>query len=226
MCGRYSLFSKASTINDEFQIRDSVVLAPRYNIAPIQDAPVVRAEDGKRRSLSLLRWGLVPSWAKDKTIGNRMINARAETVAEKPSFKSALQKRRGTIPADGFYEWKQTEQGRQPYFIQLHSRSLLGLAGLWERWTNKEGQAIESFAIITTEANDFMRPIHDRMPVILDRNYYEQWLNCRDYDGQQVGHLLKPCSSDLLKMYSVGKQVNSPGNDSRVCIQQWSGSVS
>ena len=220
MCGRYSLHSKAPAINSEYQIRDSVVLAPRYNIAPTQDAPVVRAVDGKRRSLSILRWGLIPSWAKDEKIGHRMINARAETVAEKPSFRSALQKRRCIIPADGFYEWKQTEQGKQPYFIQPHKRSLLGLAGLWEEWKSKEGQAIQSFTIITTEANGFMQPIHDRMPVILDRNYYEQWLNCRDYDGKQVSHLLKPCPGDLLDMYPVGKQVNSPSNDSRACIQK------
>lgn len=196
------------------------MLAPRYNIAPSQNAPVVRDVDGKRRSLSLLRWGLIPSWAKDEKIGHRMINARAETLAEKPSFRKALQERRCVIPANGFYEWRQTEQGRQPYFIKPHDRRLIGMAGLWERWTRKEGQAIESFAIITTSANDLMKPIHDRMPVVLSRECYEQWLNCRDYDGGQIGRMLKPFPSDLLEMYPVGKTVNSPTNDSRACIQQ------
>jgi len=225
MCGRYSLSSPPEILKEDFGLSACPELNPRYNIAPSQDAPVIRQSESGERTLSMLHWGLIPSWAKDPSIGNRMINARAETVAEKPSYRTAYKRRRCIIPADGFFEWKQTKDGKQPYYIHSSDHSLLGMAGLWERWERSE-QAIESFTIITTVANEFMQPLHERMPVILNRSDYEQWLNCKDTDGQQIRPLLRPISIGSLEAYTVRKDVNNPANDTKLCTQRLSESAS
>jgi putative SOS response-associated peptidase YedK len=216
MCGRFTLTSPIESVSGYFQASSSIQFEKRYNMAPSQDIPVVRSMDGHQREVVILKWGLVPSWAKDPSIGSHMINARAETLAEKPSFRSAFRKRRCIIPANGFYEWKQ-ENGKQPYYIRPKHEGLIGFAGLWEQWEDPD-QLIESFTIITTEANNFMQPVHDRMPVILNPASYDQWLNHKDCSDQSVIHLLSDCGVEM-DCYPVSKYVNSPSNDDVRCIE-------
>ncbi len=193
-------------------------LAPRYNIAPSQDAPVVRAaDDGGARELAMLRWGLIPPWAKEAAIGNRMINARAETAAEKPSFRAAFKKRRCLVPADGFYEWKLEGTRKQPYRVFLDGGGTLAFAGLWERWRGG-GETIESFAILTTDANPLLAPIHDRMPVILEPAAWPAWLEVEGTPPEALAALLAPAPDDALDAYPVSTRVNSPRNDDADCI--------
>jgi len=190
-----------------------------YNIAPTQQAPVVVARDGKHRKVSLMTWGLVPHWAKEPSIGNHMINARAETLAGKPSFRMPYRQQRCIVPVSGFYEWQRQDGGKQPYYFHPPSEGrLLGLAGLWESWEDPE-QRLETFTVITTTANRAMQPVHDRMPVIIRPEMYEQWLNCRDYSGEAVSHLLAPPADDLLTCHPVSRFVNNPEHDSRMCIE-------
>lgn len=225
MCGRYSQTKSWSGLVEHFQIDDDVPalnLAPRYNIAPTQDVPVVRHQAGSsKRKIVLLRWGLVPSWAKEPGIGARMINARAETVAEKPSFRSAFKHRRCLIPADGFYEWKKEEAGpRQPYRITLKNRDPFAFAGLWERWEKAPDEIpVKTCTIITTEANDLLQPIHDRMPVILHREDYDKWLNAEANSGESVLPLLRPYPSEEMAFYPVSRHVNNVRNDDPQCVE-------
>lgn len=219
MCGRIAFTTSIQTVAATFRAATDIDYPKRYNIAPSQMVPVVTAKDGKHREISLMKWGLVPHWAKDPSIGNRMINARAETLAEKPSFKTAYQKQRCIVPASGFYEWKAEAAIKQPYYIHASSKGvLLAIAGLWESWEGQD-RLIESFTIITSQANEFMMPIHDRMPVIILPEYFEQWLNCRDYPGQNVAHLLNALPKDMLDAYPVSRAVNDPANDSWKCTQ-------
>ena len=222
MCGRYSLTSPLEAVQQLFDVTGGGNLAPRYNIAPTQTVPVVRRDDAapSGRELAQLAWGLVPSWAKDPTMGARMINARAETVAEKPSFRSAYRRRRCLVPADGFYEWKKENGGKQPYRIAFADNRPFAFAGLWEHWQGRDGSEIESFTIITTEANDQLRPIHHRMPVILDPGAYGAWLEVDNDDGAA---LLKPYAGAELDAYPVSRHVNSPRNDDAECIQRNTG---
>jgi putative SOS response-associated peptidase YedK len=195
------------------------VLAPRYNIAPTQSVIVV-GDDGERY-LKQMRWGLIPSWAKDESIGNRMINARAETIAEKPAFRAALKKRRCLIPADGFYEWKKGETSKapkQPFCIRLKSKEPFGFAGLWEHWTSPDGEEVLSCTIITTEVNELLKEVHHRMPVILPREAEAVWLDPKIQDTDKLLPLLKPYPSDEMEFYPVDRIVNSPANDTPDCI--------
>ncbi len=180
MCGRYMITSPGEAIRRVFDVPTLFDLAPRYNVAPSQEVPVVRIEgDEGRRDLALLRWGLIPSWAKDPGIGNRMINARAETLTEKPSFRAAFKHRRCLVVADGFYEWQKRPGGpKQPYFISPSNREPMGFAGLWERWRDPaEGPPIETCTIVTTSASEELAPIHGRMPVIVAPANFEAWLD-------------------------------------------------
>ncbi len=190
---------------------------PRYNAAPTQLLPVVRLDAAGRRELALLRWGLVPSWAKDPAIGNKLINARAETVAEKPSFRAAFKARRCLVPCDGFYEWKRSGGAKQPYRITMADGSPFAVAGLWERWT-KGGEPLESFTIITTAANELMASIHDRMPVIIDPATYDAWLESRDTAIPMA--LLEPYPARRMSAYPVSTRVNSPRNDEPAVIER------
>jgi putative SOS response-associated peptidase YedK len=216
MCGRFTLAVPAADIADFFEVDARLNLPPRYNIAPTQETPVVRAKE-EGRELALLRWGLIPSWAKDPAIGNRMINARAESVAEKPAFRAAFKARRCLVPADGFYEWQKAGKGKQPFYIRRKDRAPFAFAGLWERWRDRaEGESLETFTLITTEPNSLMAPIHNRMPVIIPEEAYEQWLNPEETGDPD---LLVPYPEEELTAYPISTWVNSPAHDDEKCIQ-------
>ena len=177
MCGRFAFYSPSEAAVALFGVSTSIAIEPRYNIAPTQFIAAVRDDENRQRELVMLRWGLVPFWAKDPSIGNRMINARAETVAEKPSYRAAYRHRRCVVLADGFYEWQRDGDTKTPYLISLANGEPFALAGLWENWTDKEsGESLQTTTLITTVANDFMTPLHHRMPVILESGTAGEWL--------------------------------------------------
>ncbi len=215
MCGRYALFSDPERIRVHFGLREVPPLPPRYNIAPSQEVPGVRHRE--ERELAMLRWGLIPSWAKDIKTGYRMVNARAETVAQRPAFRAAFRRRRCLLPADGFYEWQARGRYKQPYFIRRKDGDLMAFAGLWEHWEG-EGEVIESCTLIVTDANPLLRPIHDRMPVIIDRADYDRWLlPTEDFAGLLA--LLRPYPEGALEAYPVSPYVNNPRHDDPRCIE-------
>ncbi|PWB75580.1 hypothetical protein C3F09_02105 [candidate division GN15 bacterium] len=219
MCGRYTLAVQLDLIADRFACGPEFSqLTPRYNIAPGQLAPVVVQEEG--RKLRMMKWGLVPSWARDDSIGYKMINARAETLHEKPSFRKALEQRRCIIPADGFFEWRKEPDGKSktPMRIVLTDHSLFGLAGLWERWRDPEGKELLSYTIVTTTPNHLLEPIHNRMPVILSQDAEERWLNAGEANPRDLIDMLKPYPAEQMEMFPVSKVVNNPRADSPECI--------
>ncbi len=224
MCGRFVLIAPGETLIEQFTLNPDVIpslsnLAPRYNIAPTQPVLAVRlAPDSGERELALFRWGLIPSWAKDLSIGSRLINARSETVTDKPSFRAAFKRRRCLIPADGFYEWQRQGNKKQPIYIHSHDDRPFALAGLWETWQGGDGSVIDSCTILTTEPNELMGPIHNRMPVILEPPDYDLWLHAEP-DPDQGLHLLRPYPAPKMRTYPVSTLVNNPRNDSPDCIQ-------
>ncbi len=218
MCGRFTLFASPDTIQAEFDLPEVPAnLAPRYNIAPTQAVAVI-ANHTERR-LELFQWGLIPSWAKDPSIGSRMINARAETLAEKPSFRTALRKRRCLILADGFYEWRKESGGKTPFFIHLRSGRPFALAGLWEVWQTPDGVALPTCTIITTGPNSLVAALHDRMPVILPPDAYARWLDPEPQAPADLAPLLVSYPADAMNLYAVSRAVNSPANDSPSCVE-------
>lgn len=214
MCGRFTLSSPADVLEEYFELDSTPQdLIPRYNIAPTQPVAIIRQIEGLGRHLDRVRWGLIPSWSKDPAIGNRLINARAETVAEKPSFRAAFKRRRCLVPTDGFYEWKAVHGNKQPYWIGLQDRPPLGLAGLWEHWEDPDsGEHIETCTIITTQANCQMQDIHQRMPVILPKSAYAAWLS-PDSSLACLQGLLVPYPESTLISYPVSRSLNNPQND-------------
>ncbi|MCJ8008484.1 SOS response-associated peptidase [Lederbergia wuyishanensis] len=213
MCGRYSLF----TAREDFAVRFGLVdfeefeWVERYNIAPSQNVlAIVRSEVGNK--MGMLKWGLIPSWASDPKIGYKMINARAETIDQKPSFKMLLKRRRCIIPADGFYEWKKEGTKKIPYRFQLESKEPFAFAGLWDRW-EQNGSIIQSCTIITTEANALVKDVHDRMPVILTKESENKWLDRTNQDENELKSLLVPFAAEKMQAYTVSPLVNSPKND-------------
>lgn len=218
MCGRFSLGATDAEILAEFKAKKDQQAEEhqkRFNIAPSQVIAAVRQIESER-VLSGLKWGLVPSWAKEESIGNRMINARAETLLEKPSFRNAFRSRRCIIPASGFYEWKRLgdKGGKQPFYFFLKDKPVFGFAGLWEEWTDKEtGKQLESCTIITTEANTVLEPVHDRMPVIIKPEDYEQWLDSKEMDIDRLQKLLAPYPAEKMQSHAVSRQVNNPSFD-------------
>jgi len=219
MCGRFTLTANADTLKKTFALPDVPQnLVPRFNIAPTQPVAVVVA-DAAGRHFDVFRWGLIPFWVKDAAIGNRLINARAETIAEKLSFKHALRRRRCLILADGFYEWQKTLHGKQPVFIHLKNREPFGFAGLWEHWSAPDGSEIVSCAIITTTPNDLLAPVHTRMPVILPPDAYEVWLAPEEQPPATLLPLLVPFPADEMAFYPVSTMVNAPANDHPACIE-------
>jgi len=209
MCGRFAFYSPAEATAALFGVGEALEIKPRYNIAPTQDIAAVRDGSDGARELALLRWGLVPFWAKDPSIGNRMINARAETVAEKPSFRAAYAKRRCLILADGFYEWRKEGDGKTPYFISLASGEPFAFAGLWEDWHAKDSEeSLQSTAIITTAANDFMSTLHHRMPVVLERETANRWL---DGDNDLLAEIT--AQSPAFQAWPVDRRVNNARNE-------------
>jgi putative SOS response-associated peptidase YedK len=220
MCGRYTL-SKPGDVLQELQVEidaDLELLAPRYNIAPTQKVPIVRLDRQGRRELIGARWGLIPFWAKDPSIGNSMINARSETIAEKPAFRNALKSRRCLIPADGFYEWRKLGKVKQPYHIHFAERRLLVFAGLWERW-DKGPEPIESCTILTTSANTAIAGLHERMPVILDAATRARWLETQAADPLELAALLQPYPADDFVLTPVSRLVNDARNESALCLE-------
>lgn len=222
MCGRFTLtvpeeewvhFFHVQTINLKFQ--------PRYNIAPGQLIAAIVADDEGTRRAGLLRWGLVPPWSSDEKIGNKMINARAETIHEKPSFRNPFLKKRCLIPADGFYEWKKIGRNRQPYRITLKEQPLFAMAGIYETWTSPDGRTVHTCSIITTEPNELMQDIHDRMPVILPREAEALWLNRELQSVHELQQLLRPYPASEMRAYPVHPKVGRVANDMPDCIDPY-----
>ena len=219
MCGRYSLTTAPEALRRLFDFDTTPNLQPRYNIAPTQSAPVVRPAANGGRELAMLRWGLIPSWAKEASIGSKMINARSETVAEKPSFRSAFRHRRCLVPADGFYEWRREGEIKQPYRIGMKGGAAFAFAGLWESWPgNDDDDAVETFTILTAEANRRLGPIHARMPVILAPDAYDAWLDAESGSRDDALGLLRPFAEAPMAFYRVSTRVNSPRNDDPDCL--------
>jgi len=218
MCGRYSLTTPVEAMAGLFEFSERPNLAPRYNIAPTQGVPVVLRNESGTRSLTMMRWGLVPSWAKN--IGTApLINARAETVADKPSFKTAFRRRRCLVPADGYYEWQTTAPGKQPYRIVMRNGGIFAFAGIWERWRSRDGSEVLSCAFVTLEPNAMLAAIHDRMPAILPRENHAAWLD-PETSVDRLKDLLKPYPQELMRAYPVAKRVGQVANDDPEIIRE------
>jgi putative SOS response-associated peptidase YedK len=221
MCGRYTLRANAHDLTEVFSTLNEIEWTPRYNIAPTQTVAAVRQQEkGKGRELALMQWGLIPSWAKDPEIGSNLINARADGVATKPSFRSAFKKRRCLIATDGFYEWQAVpgQKTKQPYHIGITDVPIFAFAGLWESWIDPDGKPLETCCIITTDANEVMRPVHNRMPVILNPTDYNDWLDRSQQDPEPLTELLQPYPPKRMQLVPVSKLVNSPRNDTPKCV--------
>jgi len=211
MCGRFSFALSDKIIEELFDVDiEQDDLIPRYNCAPSQMLAVITNENQKK--LSFLKWGLIPFWAKDMSIGSKMINAKAETILEKPSYKKPFKSRRCLVPADSFYEWKQDKE-KNPYRILMKDERPFAMAGIWDKWRDAEGNEINSFSIITTEANDLMKGIHHRMPVILPFSEEKNWLNSDDVSF--LCSLLNPYNAQEMQAYAISKLVNNPRNDNQ-----------
>lgn len=219
MCGRYFIDAKLEDIEQLVgPLSSRVRLQPRYNIAPEQPVAVIHADATAARHLTFMRWGLIPGWSKGPDRRFSMINARAETVAEKPAYRSAIRYRRCLIPASGFYEWRAGAH-KQPFVIRRTDQQLMMFAGLWEDWMGPDGSEISSCSIIVTEANAAVRPVHERMPVILDRKDFAHWLDRSEQHSKDVLPLLKPCEPQVLEVYPVSREVNNPQHDGPRLIQ-------
>jgi putative SOS response-associated peptidase YedK len=219
MCGRFAQRTDPKRVAKWFGVEEVPELEPRYNIAPTQEITAVReTEDG--REITFFKWGLIPSWAKDTSMGARLINARSETVREKPAFRQAFKQRRCIIPADGFYEWQRTDGRKQPFFFQMKDESPFGFAGLWEQWKGEEGKVINSCTILTTAANEVLRPVHDRMPVILHSDDYSLWLDHDTRKLEMVEDLLRPYPSREMASYPVSTLINSPRSQGERLIER------
>lgn len=217
MCGRYTLI-EVNGLQRRFALEEALPDTPaRYNIAPTQTLPVVVRHSPNH--LEWMRWGLVPFWAKEPGIGSRMINARAETVAEKPAFRRAFRSRRCLVPASGFYEWKRAAHGKTPYYIHLPDAPLFAFAGLYETWRDPQGAEMQTYTIITTAANDLMAPLHDRMPVILHAEDEDRWLDPDATEPEQLLPLLRPYPANAMVAYPVAPAVNSPRNDTATLLE-------
>ena len=224
MCGRFTLTDPDADIAVQFGLPEIPDIPPRYNIAPTQPVAAVRLKAREQaRELVMLHWGLVPSWVKDPKIGARMINARSETAAQKPSFRAAFRRRRCLVIADGFYEWQKQNGAKQPFFIHFRDARPFAFAGLWEHWLGPDASEIESCTLLTTEPNDFLRPVHNRMPVILKPEAYQLWLDPEVQQPDQIQPLLRPYPAQDMNAYSVSTFVNRPANDSPRCIEPLAG---
>jgi putative SOS response-associated peptidase YedK len=217
MCGRFTLSSNKQRLQKTFPMFDLMDVRERFNIAPTQQILAVRQEDAQRPKGSMLRWGLIPSWAKEKKIAASLINARADSVADKPSFRNAFKRRRCLILADGFYEWRKGTTPKQPFHIRRKDGEPFAFAGLWERWTGEE-PPLESCTIITTDPNDVVRPLHDRMPVILDAKDYATWLNPANSDPGVLQEMLRPFPAALMTTVAASTFVNNARNEGVECL--------
>jgi putative SOS response-associated peptidase YedK len=218
MFGRYRL-SGTEEVAEFFEAEETEGLHPRYNIAPSQPVPVIR-QVGSGRAIATVRWGLVPFWAKDTSIGYRLINGRSETVLEKPAFRDSFAERRCLVPADGFYEWKKVDRLKRAFHFGMKDGALFAFAGLWDRWKSPEGTIVESCTILTTTPNELLHDVHDRMPVILHRNHYETWLTAPLVEKRRLRELLVPFEAELMTGYEVSSLVNRPQNDTPACVER------
>lgn len=218
MCGRYAVTSAPETIRALFGYPEQPNFPPRYNIAPTQPIAIVRLIEG-RRQFALVRWGLLPSWVKDPKNFSLLINARAESLTDKPAFRAAMRYRRCLIPADGFYEWKASGPRKQPYFVRAKSGGLLAFAGLWETWTGPNGEELETATIVTTRANSALAGIHDRMPAIVPPDAFNLWLDCAGVDAETALALVAPAPEGLLDAYEVSIDVNRTANDNPKLVE-------
>ncbi len=215
MCGRFTLATSPDQVGALFDVRQVPEFEPRYNIAPTQDVPICRVIDphGERR-VDALRWGLVPFWADDIKIGSRMINARSETASAKPAYRAAFKRRRCLVPTTGFYEWRSEDGGKQPYLFRREDRAPFALAGMWERWSGEEADGeVETFTIMTCDASELVAPVHKRMPVILEEQHFEFWLDPANQDKDALDELLGPYAGEGMEAIAVSRDVNSPSND-------------
>jgi putative SOS response-associated peptidase YedK len=218
MCGRYRLSRRKQMIQEYFDTAEEVDWEPRYNIAPSQQVGIIRQDQTKpERRFSFARWGLIPFWAKNASIGYKMINARSETVASNPAFREAFKSRRCLIPADGFYEWKRSEKAKQPFHFGVADDSLFAFPGLWDRWKDAGGQVVESCSILTTTPNTLLADVHDRMPVILPPDHYDWWLDPGFRTVEALKELLCPFDATLMKRFAVSTRINFVKNDDPDC---------
>jgi putative SOS response-associated peptidase YedK len=214
MCGRFAFYSPHEAIRRLFAVMDAPEIEPHYNIAPTTFIPTIRHDEAAARRLALLYWGLVPSWAKEKSIGARIINARGETLREKPSFRSAFRRRRCLVLADGYYEWQKLPDGKQPHFIRMRSGQPFAMAGLWESWAEPDAEKpLESVAIVTTSPSEMLARVHDRMPVILPPAQYDFWLDRKNEDVESLCLLLVAYPEEEMEVVPVSKRVNNSRND-------------
>jgi putative SOS response-associated peptidase YedK len=221
MCGRYRLTAKERYLRDRFGLDEDPSWAPRWNIAPTQQVAIIRQNPTEpRRTFSRARWGLIPYWAKDSSIGVKTINAMSETAAEKPAFREALRFRRCLMPADGFYEWLRVGKEKQAYQFQMADSSLFAFAGLWERWQAPENEIMETCTILTTPPNPLVSEVHDRMPVIVAPDEYDRWLDPGIKDPSRIADSLRPFDAKLMKKYAVSVRVNRPENDDEECARE------
>jgi putative SOS response-associated peptidase YedK len=212
MCGRYAITSAPEAIRALFGFTEQPAFPPRYNVAPTQPIPVVRLADG-RNSFALVRWGLLPSWVKDPRTFSLLINARGESVLDKPAFRNAMRRRRCLVPADGFYEWKADGGRKRPYFIRPRGGGPIAFAGLWECWTGPNGEEVETACIVTTAANRTLRDLHDRMPVVIAPEAFDLWLDCAGVDAATAAALIAPAPETLFTAYEVSTAVNRTADD-------------
>jgi len=223
MCGRYSLKTEHELVAQHFFLQDLAAFMKRYNIGPTQSGLIVRRpRESSPRQASLLRWGLIPSWTKNDSTGPLLINARAETAGSRPTFREALRHRRCLVAADGFFEWSRYGAVKQPYYFTTHRGGLFAMAGLWDRWIPPgadESEAVESFTILTTTANALLAPHHDRMPVILDEEFYDDWLNPLLTDAETLKRLLRPYPADRMNARQVSARVNNVKFDDPACLE-------
>jgi putative SOS response-associated peptidase YedK len=220
MCGRFTLFTSGEELAERYPFVEVPRFDPRYNIAPTQEAPAVRATPTGHQ-FGFLRWGLIPSWSSDPAIGNKLINARAETVDKKPSFRSAFKKGRCLIPASGFFEWQKTGTShKQPYFIRPREGGLFSFAGLWQAWHDPRGEVVETCTILTTEANELMRPLHNRMPVILGSEAEQMWLDPHASTDALLS-LFVQYPSERMEALPVGRWVSDPKHEGPRCLEPW-----
>jgi putative SOS response-associated peptidase YedK len=212
MCGRYAITTAPEAMRRLFGYPEMPNFPPRYNVAPTQPIPVVRMVEGKRQ-FALVRWGLLPSWVKDPNTFTLLINARGETVNDKPAFRNAMKRRRCLIPADGFYEWKRDGKAKRPYYIRRKDGEPFAFAGLWETWMGPNGEEVDTAAIVTTDANHLLAPIHNRMPVILPPDAWEMWLDTGNVDAKTAVALIAPAQNELFEAYAIAPLVNRVAND-------------
>ena len=224
MCGRYTVTATPEVLRALFRYQEQPNFPPRFNIAPTQPIAIVQLVDGKRQ-FALVRWGLLPSWVKDPKSFTLLINARGETAAEKPAFRAAMKRRRCLIPADGFYEWKALGTRKQPYFIRVKSGAPFAFAGLWETWTGPNGEELETAAIVTTNANRTLSPIHDRMPVVVPPEAFDLWLDSATVDATTAAALIQPAPENFFEAYPVSTNVNRVANDNPKLLDPFAASA-